>query len=82
MERTHDENYDWHQGDPPSIRRPSGEGARLIRAAGLWGEDLDQATTGILTGRRCLRVRTFVNRLSSDSAKHRGIVMPPQAELR
>ena len=45
IERTHDENYNWYQGDPPSIKRPSVGGVRLIRAAGLWGGDLDQATT-------------------------------------
>ena len=45
IERTYDENYNWYQGDPPYIRRPSAQGVRLIRAAGLWGGDLDQATT-------------------------------------
>jgi hypothetical protein len=44
IERTYDENYHRYQGDPPSIRRHSGDGMRLIRAAGLWGGDLDQAT--------------------------------------
>ena len=45
IERTYDENYNWYQGGPPYIRRPSAQGVRLIRAAGLWGGDLDQATT-------------------------------------
>ena len=45
IERTHDEDYNWYQGDPPFIRYPSAEGVRLIRAAGLWGGDLDQLTT-------------------------------------
>lgn len=43
-ERTHDEHYNWYQGDPPFIRYPSAEGVRLVRAAGLWGGDLDQST--------------------------------------
>ena len=38
IERTYDENYNWYQGDPPYIRRPSAaQGVRLIRAAGLRG---------------------------------------------
>jgi hypothetical protein len=45
IERTHDEDYNWYQGDPPFIRHPSSQGVRLIRAAGLWGGDLDQSTT-------------------------------------
>jgi hypothetical protein len=53
IERTHDEDYNWYQGDPPFIRRPSAEGVRLIRAAGLWGGDLDQSTTD---GWTCYRV--------------------------
>jgi hypothetical protein len=53
IERTQDEDYHWYQGDPPFIRRPSAEGVRLIRAAGLWGGDLDQATTD---GWTCHRV--------------------------
>lgn len=53
IERTHDEDYNWYQGDPPFIRRPSAVGVRLIRAAGLWGGDLDQATTD---GWTCHRV--------------------------
>jgi hypothetical protein len=44
LERTHDEEYNWYQGDPPFIRYPSAQGLRLIRAAGLWGGDLDQST--------------------------------------
>jgi hypothetical protein len=43
--RTYDEGYDWHQGGPPFIRYPSAQGARLIRAAGLWGGDLPQSST-------------------------------------
>jgi len=53
IERTHDEDYNWHQGDPPIIRCPSADGVRLIRAAGLWGGDLDQSTAD---GWTCLRV--------------------------
>jgi hypothetical protein len=45
VERTHDEGYNWYQGDPPFIRYPSAQGVRLIRAAGLWGGDLPQSTT-------------------------------------
>lgn len=43
-ERTHDEHYNWYQGDPPWIRYPSQEGVRLVRAAGLRGGELDQTT--------------------------------------
>jgi hypothetical protein len=53
IERTHDDAYNWYQGDPPSIRYPSAEGVRLIRAAGLWGGDLDQSTAD---GWTCHRV--------------------------
>jgi hypothetical protein len=55
IERTYDDdgNYNWYQGDPPSIRRPSAKGVRLIRAAGLWGGGLDQTTTD---GWTCHRV--------------------------
>lgn len=53
VERTHDEEYNWYQGDPPFIRYPSAEGMRLIRAAGLWGGDLDQSTAD---GWTCHRV--------------------------
>lgn len=45
IERIYDEGYNWYQGDPPFIRYPSSQGARLIRAAGLWGGDLPQSTT-------------------------------------
>jgi hypothetical protein len=45
IERTHDEDYSWYQGDPPWIRYTTAEGVRLVRAAGLWGGDLDQSTT-------------------------------------
>lgn len=53
IERTHDEDYAWYQGDPPLIRYQSGEGVRLIRAAGLWGGDLDESTAD---GWTCHRV--------------------------
>jgi hypothetical protein len=53
VERTHDEGYNWYQGDPPFIRYPTAEGVRLIRAAGLWGGDLDQMTAD---GWTCQRV--------------------------
>lgn len=53
VERTHDEEYNWYQGDPPFIRYPSAEGMRLIRASGLWGGDLDQSTAD---GWTCQRV--------------------------
>jgi hypothetical protein len=53
IERTRDDDYNWYQGDPPSIRYPSAEGVRLIRAAGLWGGDLDQSTAD---GWTCERV--------------------------
>lgn len=43
-ERTYDESYNWYQDDPPSIRYPSADGVRLVRAAGLWGGDLPQST--------------------------------------
>jgi hypothetical protein len=51
VERTCDEQYAWYQGDPPWIRYPDPEGVQLIRAAGLWGGELDQATTmgGLVT---------------------------------
>jgi hypothetical protein len=52
-ERTYDDDDSWYQDEPPSIRRLSPEGIRLIRAAGLWGGDLDQATTD---GWTCHRV--------------------------
>ncbi|MBO0803472.1 MAG: hypothetical protein J2P25_10425 [Nocardiopsaceae bacterium] len=52
-ERAHDEDYNWYQGDPPFIRRPSADGVRLIPAAGLWGGDLDQVTAD---GWTCHRV--------------------------
>jgi hypothetical protein len=52
VERTHDEDYNWYQGDPLFIRYPSAEGVRLIRAAGLWGGDLDQSTADGWTCRR------------------------------
>jgi hypothetical protein len=45
IERTHDEDYNWYQGDPPFIRYPFAEGVRLIRAAGLWGGHLHQSIT-------------------------------------
>lgn len=53
IERTNDEDYNWYQGDPPWIRYTSTEGVRLIRAAGLWGGDLDHSTTD---GWSCRRV--------------------------
>jgi hypothetical protein len=53
VERTHDEDYNWYQGDPPFIRYPTAEGVRLIRAAGLWGGDRDQLTAD---GWTCQRV--------------------------
>jgi hypothetical protein len=53
VERTLDESYNWYQGDPPFIRYPTAEGVRLIRAAGLWGGDLDQSTAD---GWTCQRV--------------------------
>ena len=53
IERTHDDDYSWYQRDPPFIRHPSAEGVRLIRAAGLWGGDLDQST---IDGWTCHRV--------------------------
>jgi hypothetical protein len=53
IERTRDEDYTWYQGDPAFIRYPSAEGVRLIRAAGLWGGDLDQSTSD---GWTCHRV--------------------------
>jgi hypothetical protein len=46
-------DYNWYQGDPAFIRRPSAEGVRLIRADGLWGGNLDQSTTD---GWTCHRV--------------------------
>jgi hypothetical protein len=52
IERTHDQDYNWYQGDPPFIRYQSAEGVRLIRAAGLWGGDLDQSTEDGWTCRR------------------------------
>jgi hypothetical protein len=45
IERTHDDDYNWYQDDPPFIRYASPKGVRLIRAAGLWGGDLNQSTT-------------------------------------
>jgi len=57
VERTHDEHYGWYQGDPPWIRYPTPEGVRLVRAAGLWGGELDQATTD---GWTCHRINTGV----------------------
>jgi hypothetical protein len=53
VERTHDEDYNWYQGDLPFIRYPSAEGVRLIPAAGLWGGDLNQSTAD---GWTCQRV--------------------------
>jgi len=53
----HEEAYNWYQGDPPFIRYPSAEGVRLIRAAGLWGGDLDQSTED---GWTCSRVEAGV----------------------
>jgi hypothetical protein len=52
-ERMHDEHYTWYQAAPPFIRYPSAEGVQLIRAAGLWGGDLDQSTAD---GWTCHRV--------------------------
>jgi hypothetical protein len=52
IERTHDEGYNWYQGDSPFVRYPSAEGVRLIRCAGLWGGDLDQSTEDGWTCRR------------------------------
>lgn len=37
VDRMHDEDYNWYQGDSPAIRYST--------AAGLWGGDLDQSTT-------------------------------------
>lgn len=55
--RTHDEHYGWYQGDPPRIRYPTPEGVRLVRAAGLWGGELDQVTAD---GWYCHRTDTGV----------------------
>lgn len=57
LERRYDEGYTWYQGDPPFIRYPSAEGVRLIRAAGMWGGELDQSTTD---GWTCHRVDSGV----------------------
>ena len=43
-QRIYDENYGWYQSDPPSIRHASADGVHLVRAAGLWGGNLDQVT--------------------------------------
>lgn len=43
-ERIYDDRYGWYNAAPPSIRYPVPGGVRLIRAAGLWGGELDQAT--------------------------------------
>jgi hypothetical protein len=53
IERTYDNDYAWYQSDPPFIKYPSAEGVRLIRAAGLWGGELDQSTED---GWTCQRV--------------------------
>jgi hypothetical protein len=53
IERTRDQDYSWYQGDPPWIRYSTADGVRLVRAAGLWGGDLDQATAD---GWTCHRV--------------------------
>lgn len=39
-----DGNYTWHQADPPSIRRASSHGVRLLPSSGLWGGHLDPMT--------------------------------------
>jgi hypothetical protein len=57
IQRTHDENYNWYQGDPTGLQN---RGLGRVPSA------------GILTGRRCLRIRDIASRLSGDPAKHKG----------
>ena len=52
IERTHDQDHNWYQGDPPCIRYSTANGVRLVRAAGLWGGDLGQSTPDGWTCRR------------------------------